>query len=70
MNVPVFDIGDHVLIEPLEGMAGRVVELIRTAEEGWIYVVRYFINGEAKTMRCFPDEIVVPETPDRSWRHA
>jgi len=57
MTAPQFNIGAHVKIKPLESVDGRVVELVRTVEEGWIYVVRYIHNGEAKTMRCFPDEI-------------
>lgn len=57
MKLPIFDIGARVRIVPMEDMPGRVVELNRTAEEGWIYVVRYIADGEAKTMRCFPDEV-------------
>lgn len=58
MSLPIFDVGARVRIKPLEDMAGRVVELVRTAEEGWIYVVRYVADGEAKTMRCFEDEVI------------
>jgi hypothetical protein len=55
-----FKIGAHVRIKPMESMPGRVVEAIRTLEEGMIYVVRYIANSEAKTMRCFPDELEAP----------
>lgn len=58
MKLPTFDVGAHVHIRPLDDMAGRVVELVRTADEGWIYVVRYITDGEAKTMRCFEDEVM------------
>lgn len=51
------DIGSRVTIKAMEDMPGRVVEITKTAEEGWIYVVRYIANSEAKTMRCFPDEL-------------
>jgi hypothetical protein len=54
---PAHDIAAHVRIIPLERIHGRVVEIIKTAEEGWVYVVRYITNGDAKTMRCFPDEL-------------
>lgn len=57
MMIPLFDIAAHVQIKPLDMMPARVVELVRTAEEGWIYVVRYIANSETKTMRCFPDEL-------------
>lgn len=59
--LPVFDIGDHVKILPLEAIAARVVEIVKTTEEGWIYVCRYIIDGNAKTMRCFPDEVTEGE---------
>ncbi len=52
-----FKIGAHVKIKPMEDTAGRVVEIVCTLEEGWIYTVRYIANSEAKTMRCFPDEL-------------
>lgn len=57
MRLPKFDIGAHVRIKPMEDIPGRVVELSRTVEDGWIYVVRYIANSEAKTMRCLEDEV-------------
>lgn len=57
---PAFDIGAHVRIKPMEDIPGRVVEVVKTAEEGWIFTVRYIANSEAKTMRCFPDELDTP----------
>lgn len=60
MEGSVMKIGDHVEIKPLEDMPGRIVEIVCTAEEGWIYVVRYIADSEAKTMKCFPDELETP----------
>lgn len=50
--------GDHVLIVPLDNMKARVTRVEITAEEGWIVECRYFHEGEAKTIRCFVDEVV------------
>lgn len=50
-------IGAAVRIKPLEEMLGRIVCIICTIDEGWVYDVRYIANSEAKTMRCFPDEL-------------
>lgn len=57
MKLPEHDIGDHVTIKPMEGTPGRVVEIAKTAEEGWIYMVRFITHGEPKTARFFPDEV-------------
>lgn len=54
--VPPFKIGQHVTINPMEGMPARVIEL-SLAEDGWTVHVRYFHNGEAKTIKCFSDEV-------------
>ncbi len=56
MTLPTWDIGDFVALNPIDGIIGRVVEVIRTAD-GWHYSVRYIDNSEAKTIRCFPDEL-------------
>lgn len=63
----LFGIGAHVKIKPLEDMPARVVEIAKTAEEGWIYVCRYISDGEAKTMRCFPDEVEPGAQTQRWW---
>lgn len=60
LTLPAFDVGDAVMIRPLDNMLARVVLLQRTADEGWVYEVRYIHEGDAKTMRCFPDELVEP----------
>lgn len=60
LTLPAFDVGAAVMIQPLDNMPARVVSLTRTAEEGWVYEVRYIDRAEAKTMRCFPDELVEP----------
>lgn len=53
---PPFKIGQHVAIKPMEGMPARVIAVILDAE-GWTIEVRYFHNGEAKTIKCFVDEV-------------
>lgn len=53
---PDFDLGDHVIIKPLEDCPGRVIAM-ELDRDGWTVVVRYFQNGEAKTLKAFPDEV-------------
>lgn len=53
---PNFDLGDHVVVKPLEDCPARVIGL-ELDRDGWTVVVRYFQNGEAKTLKAFPDEI-------------
>ncbi len=53
---PDLDLGDHVIIKPLEDCPGRVIAL-ELDHDGWTVVVRYFQNGEAKTLKAFLDEI-------------
>lgn len=57
---PTFDVRNHVLIGPLDNMVGRIVGVSR-CEEGWVYEVRYIHCCEAKTMRCFDDELQLGE---------
>lgn len=61
MKIPDHEVGDHVLIVPLENVKAHVVEIVKTIEEGWIYVCRYLDNSEAKIMRCFPDEVMATQ---------
>lgn len=56
-KVPLFDLGDHVTITPLDSIKARVVA-IELDRDGWTIVCRYFENGDAKTVKCFEDEIV------------
>ncbi len=56
MSVPPFKIGDRVKIEPIEDAPARVIGMY-LAEDGWTVEVRYFHNGEPKTIKCFPDEV-------------
>lgn len=56
-KMPPFDIGDHVTVEPLDGIRARVITL-ELAVDGWTVVCRYFANGDAKTVKCFEDEVV------------
>jgi hypothetical protein len=55
-----FDFGAHVLIRPLDNMRGRVVTQSYD-EGGWTIEVRYVSGGEAKTMRCFLDEVALED---------
>lgn len=48
--------GTHVVIKPLERMKGRVITQ-EYDQEGWTISVRYIDEGEAKTMKCFLDEV-------------
>ena len=59
-QMPPFDIGDHVSIKPLDGIRARVITL-ELAIDGWAVVCRYFENGDAKTAKCFEDELVKVE---------
>jgi hypothetical protein len=56
VSVPQFTIGQRVTIEPMESIPARVISVILDAE-GWTIEVRYFHNGEAKTLKCFADEV-------------
>lgn len=56
-GMPSLAIGDHVTIEPLDGIRARVITL-ELAVDGWSVVCRYFENGDAKTVKCFEDEVV------------
>lgn len=49
--------GDRVRIVPLKELEARVVA-VELDEGGWTVVARYIHEGEAKTMKCFPDELV------------
>lgn len=51
-----FRYGQHVLIKVLDNKPARVVG-IGLDEEGWTVNVRYIHESEAKTMKCFPDEL-------------
>lgn len=53
---PNFGLGDHVIIKPLEDCPGRVIGM-ELDHDGWTVIVRYFQNGEAKTLKTFGDEI-------------
>ena len=56
MLIPNFHLGDRVCIVPLEDAPARVISLI-LGDDGWTVEVRYFHNGEPKTIKCFPDEV-------------
>jgi hypothetical protein len=60
-RVPDFDLGDHVTIRPLESVAARVIA-IEKDHDGWTIVCRYFDGGEAKTAKCFEDEVDLDPT--------
>jgi len=53
---PDFVLGDHVIIKPLEDAPSRVIAM-ELDHDGWTVVVRYFQNGEARTLKAFPDEM-------------
>lgn len=54
--VPVFGVGNYVKIKPLCDRPGRVIETVHY-DNGWIYVVRYLIDGDVRMMRCLEDEL-------------
>lgn len=56
MSTTPFKIGQHVTVKPMESMPARVIAVI-LADDGWTVEVRYFHNGEAKTIKCFVDEV-------------
>lgn len=56
-RAPLFDLGDHITITPLDSIRARVVA-IELACDGWSVVCRYFENGDAKTVKCFEDEVI------------
>lgn len=56
---PDFELGDHVVIKPMDNCPARIIGL-ELDREGWTVVVRYFDNSEAKTLKAFPDEVARP----------
>lgn len=55
---PRFAYGDTVKIVPNDRVEARVVDLHFIGQMGTVeYSVRYFHNGEAKTVRVFEDEL-------------
>jgi hypothetical protein len=55
--MPLFDYGELVLLAPCEKVPCRVVD-IHFYVQGIQYEVRYFMNGEAKIVRVFEDELL------------
>lgn len=55
MTTPVFSLNSKVLIKELE-RKGRVVAIYHS-DLGTQYHVRYFWDGDAKTVYFFPDEL-------------
>jgi len=55
--IPEFGMGDYVKIKPLDDRPGRVIELLRFADDDWVFVVRYLIDGDVRMIRCLADEL-------------
>ena len=55
-----FALGERVTIRSLENTPGRVISVILD-NEGLCYKVRYFHNGEMKSVCFYEDELVSME---------
>lgn len=66
---PPFVYGAHVVIRPLDRTKGRVITQ-EYDSEGWTINVRYIDDGEAKTMKCFLDEVELEDHKAERARQA
>lgn len=56
--VPKFDYGQSVVVIPNDRVHARITDLHMFGQQCSVeYSVRYFHNGEAKTVRVFEDEL-------------